>query len=72
MGTFQITSDMYTRKRKFKCTGCGDDRPCFIESNQEPNRVFDHSTVDDLKCILDETNQTSYNWEEITKPQNEN
>lgn len=55
---------MKTVKRKFKCTGCGIDRPCFIESNQEP-QSGDYMQVEDLKCVLDETNQTSYNWEEI-------
>ena len=55
---------MSTVKREFKCTGCGVDRPCFIESNQEPNHI-DDSIFDDLKCILDDTNQTSYNWTEI-------
>ena len=48
-------------KRNFKCTGCGDDRPCFVTTNQEKG---DHQ-LDELKCILDDTNQTSYNWEEI-------
>ena len=55
---------MSTVKRKFKCTGCGEDRPCFLETNQEPNPI-DDSPIDDLKCILDNTNQTSYNWKEI-------
>lgn len=51
-------------KKKFKCTGCGSKRPCFVETNQEEHPFYD-LTIDDLKCILDETNQTSYNWEEI-------
>lgn len=55
--------------RKFKCTGCGVDRPCILETNQE---LFNNGLDDidlfleDLKCVLDSTNQTSYNWEEIT------
>jgi len=55
---------METKKRTFKCTGCGDDRPCYVESNQEPNPIFDDLQIEDLKCVLDETNQTSYNWVE--------
>ena len=51
-------------KRKFKCTGCGEDRPCYIETNQEQTG-FDYMVIDDLKCVLDETNQTSYNWVEM-------
>lgn len=51
-------------KRKFKCTGCGENRPCYIETNQEFH-ALDYMLIDDLVCILDETNQTSYNWEEI-------
>lgn len=55
-------------KRKFKCTECGESRPCYLETNQE---VYDSGLPDvdllteDLKCVLDSTNQTSYNWEEI-------
>ena len=56
-------SDIKTRK--FKCIGCGEDRPCIIEVNQEVNEAFDYMLVDDLKCMLDETNQTSFNWTEI-------
>lgn len=51
-------------KRKFKCNGCGEGRPCFIESNQYPT-ISDCDIVENLKCILDETNQTSYNWVEV-------
>ena len=60
---------MTTKKRKFKCTGCGEDRPCFLETNQEPNpldEMYDLFT-EDLKCVLDSTNQTSYNWKEETE-----
>lgn len=52
-------------KRKFKCTGCGDDRPCFLETNQEKGEIAFYDGAEDLKCVLDETNQTSYNWKEI-------
>ena len=52
-------------KRKFKCKGCGDERPCYIETNQEVNSISD--VREDLICILDITNQTSYYWEEITR-----
>ena len=58
---------METLKRKFKCTGCGVDRPCFLETNQETNPLdaVDDLFTEDLKCVLDSTNQTSYNWEEV-------
>ena len=49
-------------KKKFICTGCGEDRPCFLEINQE-DMPFPHTT-NDLVCVLDATNQTSYNWKE--------
>ncbi len=60
---------MSITKRKFKCNGCGEDRPCFLETNQEPNPLDDIEDLftEDLKCVLDSTNQTSYNWVEITK-----
>ncbi len=54
--------------RKFKCIGCGNDRACFLEINQEKTSSgFDGLLIEDLKCVLDSTNQTSYNWEEIFK-----
>ena len=60
---------MKTNKRKFVCNGCGKGRECYLETNQEP---YDDSGLDDfylftedLKCVLDSTNQTSYNWSEI-------
>ena len=52
--------------RKFKCTGCGEDRPCFLETNQGIKEITFYDSVDDLKCVLDETNQTSYNWKEVS------
>ena len=58
---------MKTERRKFKCEGCGSARPCFVETNQEPSNVT--IIEEDLKCILDETNQTSYEWIEITEPE---
>jgi len=53
--------------RTFKCTGCGEDRPCFLETNQEPNPLdeIENLFTEDLKCVLDSTNQTSYNWKEV-------
>ena len=57
---------MKTVKRIFKCTGCGESRPCYYERNQEHNEldglIF---SSDDLKCVSDETNATGYKWEEI-------
>ena len=52
-------------KRKYKCTGCGIDRPCVAETNQEKAQIAFYDEIDNLKCILDETNQTSYNWKEV-------
>jgi hypothetical protein len=52
-------------KRKFKCTGCGDYRPCLLETNQEKGEIAFYDHAEDLKCVLDSTNQTSYNWKEI-------
>lgn len=57
---------MKTVKRKFKCTGCGEERPCILETNKEPHELMDEMLIDDLKCVLDSTNQTSYNWKELT------
>ncbi len=54
---------MKTEKRKYKCEGCGEYRPCYVETNQEPSDIT--VTIEDLKCILDETNQTSYFWTEV-------
>ena len=58
-------------KRKFKCNGCGEGRPCFVETNQEEGVIAFCDATEDLKCILDETNQTSYNWVEIKTKTNE-
>ena len=58
-------------KRKFKCNGCGDDRPCFVETNQEIG-PFEDMLIDYFKCILDETNQTSYNWVELNSDDDKN
>ncbi len=55
---------METEKRMYICTGCGNDRPCSVETNQEPSSVTE--IIEDLKCILDETNKTSYFWVEVT------
>ena len=52
------------KARKFKCTGCGEDRPCYLETNRESS-IMDVYTEDTLKCVLDETNHTSYNWVEV-------
>jgi hypothetical protein len=58
---------METEKRKYKCEGCGVDRPCYVETNQEPSNIS--IPIEDLKCILDETNQTGYNWKELQDEQ---
>lgn len=57
---------MITEERKFKCTGCGEDRPCYIETNQEKTK-FSQIDIEDLICVLDVTNQTSFNWIEVTE-----
>lgn len=59
---------MKTKKRKFACDGCGKGRECYLETNQEPhnNGLDDYDLfTEDLKCVLDSTNQTSYNWKEV-------
>lgn len=56
-------SEIFTRK--FKCEGCGKDRPCIVETNQEKDSQGLWHQEEELKCILDETNQTSYDWKEI-------
>lgn len=56
---------MAIKTRKYKCIGCGNGRPCFFESNQEKSNIDFYDEIEGLKCILDETNQTSYNWEEV-------
>ena len=50
-------------KRRYKCEGCGVSRPCFVETNQEPDGLSE--PIEDLRCILDETNQTSFDWVEV-------
>lgn len=50
-------------KQHFICTGCGEDRPCFIETNRD----YFITESDEIVCILDKTNQTSYNWKEYKK-----
>ena len=57
---------METVKRKFKCTGCGIERPCFLETNQAESAIAFYDAAEDLVCVLDSTNQTSYNWKEVT------
>lgn len=62
---------MGIKKRVFKCTGCGEDRPCILETNEDEDAYAFYDHTEDLKCILDPTNQTSFNWEQIT-PQHTN
>ena len=49
-------------KRKFKCEGCGEDRPCIVETNHPRDHMLG---TEDLSCVLDETNQTGFYWKEI-------
>lgn len=51
--------------RKFKCTGCGEARPCYLETTQEKDEIAFFDATEHLTCVLDKTNQTSYNWQEI-------
>ena len=51
------------KKRRFKCNGCGESRPCYVETNQEPSSMS--LPVEDLRCVLDETNQTGFHWIEV-------
>ena len=55
----EIESRNNTEKRKFKCIGCGESRPCFVETNQTMDPYFDE--IDRLVCILDATNK-SFDW----------
>ena len=52
------------KKMMYKCEGCGVDRPCVVETNQEPCPVS--YPIEDLKCILDETNQTGFLWKRVS------
>lgn len=61
---------MKTERIKFKCEGCGKSRPCFVETNQGPSSIT--IIEEDLKCILDETNQTSYEWVKVPLEANNN
>jgi hypothetical protein len=54
-------SDIKTRK--FKCNGCGEKRPCHLEVTEQD--YYDHDMLDNLKCVVDETNQTGFNWVEL-------
>ena len=55
---------MKTEKRKYKCNGCGEERPCYLETNQEYSD-FRYLDIEEFVCVMDSTNQTSYNWVEI-------
>lgn len=48
--------------KRYICYGCGKSRPCIVSTNQEK---WVEDEIDNLKCILDSTNQTSYNWKEL-------
>ena len=54
---------METEKRKYRCEGCGELRPCYVETNQETSYVS--VPIEELVCVLDKTNQTSYHWVEV-------
>ena len=53
-------------KRKFKCTGCGKQRPCILEVNLGIQEIAFFDPTEELKCILDKSNKTSFNWKEQT------
>ena len=52
-------------KRTFICTGCGEARPCYLTTNQEKGEIEFYDHTENLKCVLDETNQTAPNWQEV-------
>lgn len=52
-------------ERTFKCTGCGEARPCFLTTNQAKGEIAFYDHAEYLKCVLDETNQTAHNWQEV-------
>ena len=58
-----------SESRRYKCEGCGMARPCIVETNQEPSKIS--IPIEDLKCVLDETNQTGYRWVEINNSEAE-
>lgn len=49
--------------RKFKCTGCGEARPCYLEVTEQ--QFYDNNMINNLKCVVDDTNSTGFNWEEV-------
>ena len=51
--------------RKYVCTGCGVDRQCVVKTTKEKAQIDFYDEIENLKCILDETNQTSYNWKQV-------
>jgi hypothetical protein len=53
------------KTRRFKCTGCGEARPCYLTTNQEKGEIEFYDHTENLKCVLDETNQTAPNWQEV-------
>ena len=52
-------------RRKFMCTGCGENRPCYLETNQGKDEIAFYDSAEYLKCALDKTNQTVCNWKEV-------
>ena len=52
-----------TKKRKFKCEGCGKSRACYLEMNQD-SFYAGWSIEENLICVLDATNKTGFSWEE--------
>ncbi|MEE9459854.1 MAG: hypothetical protein V3V84_08840 [Candidatus Bathyarchaeia archaeon] len=63
---------METVKVNLKCSGCGIDRPCYLQTNREKSETdFCHDDVEELRCVLDSTSQTSSNWVEIDDEEEE-
>ena len=54
---------MNNEKRTYKCEGCGKSIPCYVEINQEPSVIS--FPIEDLRCVLDETNHTGFMWVEV-------
>ena len=51
--------------RTFKCTGCGEARPCTLTTTQAKAEIAFFDPAEHLECVLDKTNKTAHNWKEV-------
>jgi len=52
-----------TVKMKFKCIGCGEGRPCYVETNAAES-PWNEKILESLICVMDDTN-SSFDWSEV-------